>query len=213
MFLKIIEYNCMAICSKECQVGTPNTFRTNCCKKLKTYNNCEKCNIYVCRECYYELQKNNINYCLICRNDIETSDDIQLDNIQVDVIQSKKPRHQKCKIHCDELKTYTKNKCDNCGERCCDNIYIFKELLSYFKNESECCYNICFFLKLIFIPLIVAFIFNILFNGFDSVKDIFLSKDINFIITILILSWLYGFIFCIVVFHIYIRCTESSRSN
>ena len=25
------------------------------------------------------------------------------------------------------------------------------EILSYFKNESECCYNICFFLKFIFV--------------------------------------------------------------
>ena len=208
MRIQPIKYNCMAICSKECQIGTPNTFTTNCCKKLKTYNNCEECHIFVCRECYYELKKNNINYCLICRKDIENLDDIQVDDIQ-----SKETRQQKCEIRCDELKTYTKQKCNNCYEKCCDCIYILKELFSYFKNESDYCYNICFLLGLIFIPLIVSFIFNILFNGFDSVKDIFLSKDINFIITILILSWLYGFLFCIVVFHIYIRCTESSRSN
>lgn len=188
MFLNKLEYNCIAMCSKECQVENPNIFTTNCCKKLQTYNNCKECYIYVCKECYYELQKNNINYCLICRKDIENLDNDVLNLNEIKVIEKK-----------------------NCSNKCYSSICIFNELLSYFRNESRYCYNIGFFLGLIFIPLIVSFMFNILLNGFDSIKDIFLSKDIDFIITILILFWLYGFIFSIIVLHIYLRCTKSSR--
>ena len=188
MFLKNLKYNCMAMCSEECEIEKPNTFTTNFCKKLKTYNNCKECHIYVCKECYYELQKNNINYCLICRKDIENLDNDVLNLNEIKVIEKK-----------------------NCSNKCYSSICIFKELLSYFKNESKYCYNIGFFLGLILIPLTVSFIFNILFNGFDSVKDIFLSKDIYFTITILILFWLYGFIFSIIVLHICLRCNKSSR--
>ena len=77
-----MKYICIAVCSKECQIGNENIFTTNYCKQLKTYNNCEECDIYVCKECYIELKKNNINYCLICRKAIEDIENFKIQEIK-----------------------------------------------------------------------------------------------------------------------------------
>ena len=215
MCIKTIEYTCTATCSEECHVDNQNIFKTHYCKKLETYNNCKECRIYVCKECYNELQKNNINYCLICRKtienpeDIENSEDIELQEIR------KNNYIESVEQYCNGLKDSQNQKCENCYEKlevyvedCCDSIHNYFEILSDFEKEFRYCHNICFFLGFIFIPLIVSLIFNILFNGFDSVKNIFLSDDNVFILTIMFLSWIYGFMFCIIVFHIYLRCKK-----
>ena len=172
MCLNINEYECIAKCSINCCLDKPNKYKSNCLKKLKTYNNCENCKIYVCEECSIELTKNNINYCLVCRIDEQN-------------FTTQKIKNKTSIIDCYDLKNKIKDKCNNVINKC----YNCKEIILYMKSESNICYNICFFTVLIFVPIIVSLIFNILLNGIDSVKDIFISNDIKFIITILILIY------------------------
>ena len=190
-----IEYKCIAQCSDECT----EIFKTNKCRKLKTYNKCEKCKVYVCKECCKNLQDNKINYCLICREDILEKDILEEDSIVI--VGTKKNLCSEC---------YEKIKYIDCNKRkyCIDNFF---QKLYYSVKNSESCSKIIFFLGLIFIPLIPSLIFNILYNGLDSISDILSSNDNRFIFTIILLAWLYGFIFCITVIHIYLRCCSKNN--
>jgi hypothetical protein len=62
-------YRCMAFCSENCLPDTQNTFKTHFCKKLKTYNKCNECNVYVCKECFVQLKLHNFTKCVTCRKD------------------------------------------------------------------------------------------------------------------------------------------------
>lgn len=194
---KGIEYICIAQCSDKC-IENPKVFKTHICKKLKTYNKCDKCNIYVCEECSKMLENNKINYCLICRKtqeDVEDVEDVQhLEEVSI--------KNKIC------LRCYEKIKYGKCNIIL--RIKIFFKELYYFLKESKCCNNICFLLGFIFVPLTVSLIFHIFCYGFDSISDIF-SSDENMFITIILLYWLYGFMFSIIVFHIYVRCFDNTN--
>ena len=186
-----IEYKCIALCSLKCK----ESIKVYPCQKYKTFNNCSnpECNVYVCEECNKKLIENNLIGCIInCENNTNFDKIVNLNQIKYSNCNIKKS----CKNFCNNIK-------DTIVLRSCIKDFVF-----YLKSKTGFCNNLSFILGFIFIPLFVSIILNILFNGIDSIEEILSSNDISFIISIIILFWLYGFLFCIIVIHIFLRCTN-----
>ena len=191
MCIRTIEYICVAQCSNECLKNNPNNFKTNCCKKLKTYNECNECNVYVCKDCYQQLHESDITYCLICRK-INTSEDIEL----LQVIQNDVNRTDKLN-NCFEN---TIDKLNNCFENTIDKLTDYFKMLYYLETEVGCCRKMCYLLGLICIPLAVSFLILLNSTNGDILNEKIPDYSTLTLATFIWLMWCIGALIIILIF-------------
>ena len=180
-----IEYICIAQCSEDCLKNNINSFTTRYCKKLKTYNYCNECNVYVCKECYNELKLRNIKYCLICRAN-KNSDNIILQEVTY-IVENRRNRLY--------------NRLNNCIG-----------ILSYFKEDSlRCCRIIFIALLIIIIPITFSSIILLTNTGTEVIGENLPDVDNNEFLLMLLLMWCFGMIIIISCFCI-IQCIRGKMN-
>lgn len=196
-------YRCMAFCSENCLPDTQNTFKTHFCKKLKTYNKCNECNVYVCKECFVQLKLHNFTKCVTCRKEINESQRLKDIENQDDFLNH---------IRENNYLTDT-NQCKSTSysiTNCCKS-------LSDIEDEFKICSSFLKTILIIIIPILCFILFSIIF-AFNTFYNIVFNNEIvdfGMLILLIVIAWLSGTLFIVITCYCKNLCIsdEGSISN
>jgi hypothetical protein len=203
-------YRCMAFCSENCLPNKQNTYKTHCCKSLKTYNKCDDCNIYVCKECSIQLKLHKFTKCVTCRKEINELDEIKdLENLNIvnqdDTINHIRHNNYSTQLTCCKSTT---DALTNCCQTITDALTNCCETISAIDDEFKICYSLLNVIKIIIIPILCSTLFLIIFT-FNTFKEIVLNgeiRDFEELMLLLAMSWLFGVILIVFTFAIICNC-------
>jgi hypothetical protein len=225
-------YRCMAFCSENCLPNKQNTYKTHCCKSLKTYNKCDDCNIYVCKECSIQLKLHKFTKCVTCRKEINELDEIKdLENLNIvnqdDTINHIRHNNYSTQLTCCKSTTDALTNCcqtitdaltnccqtitdalTNCCQTITDALTNCCETISAIDDEFKICYSLLNVIKIIIIPILCSTLFLIIFT-FNTFKEIVLNgeiRDFEELMLLLAMSWLFGVILIVFTFAIICNC-------